>query len=437
RCHRCPHLLTKICEKDEKQDVLSEYKEKYPLYLSTLPRDSFAPKAEYKMADIPMEGTSTTKRDYRAHEVLPQKLKEPEKYVKSDKSMDLTTIYRQDYKSHPTYQVPPYLPCERRYISDAKMNTKSTYKDDYMLWNEPKTELIRPVDSYRPPEEKYDYRTVVQDDYLYRGPVTTQSFKPLNLNCKSKTPFENRTNYRLNYVLHPLEKCYRHQYEKFKPSEVPFDGLTTHKVSYKGLHGKPAKLAKPLPPKLCHELPFSSATEFQEKYQPWPQPPVFMKKPVKYVPPLEKMDLHTTTQLHYKHPNGKPAKMCQPLAELQKSTEPFTSSSTMKQDYKPWMSKRVNPIIRAPGLTIPVKPMDCLTTFKTDYLPHPVTLRKACKPPWPVRRPHTLMDAKSIYATSYTPKGMVKCLASYKDPPGYVFEGINAGGHKLYLPASE
>ncbi|NXU21719.1 SAXO1 protein, partial [Thalassarche chlororhynchos] len=437
RCHHCPHLATRPYEKSEKPCMLSEYMERYPLYPIALPRGSFKPKELYKMAQIPMEGISTTKRDYIAHEVLPQKLKPPEKHVKSDESMDLTSTYNQDYNSYPISQVPPCLPCVTRHIPSANMDTRTTYEDDYVLWNEPKTELIRPNNRFHPSEEKFDHRTIVQDDYLYRGPVATQTCKPLNLVQKSKAPFENITNYRVNYVPHSLEKRYVHRYEKYKVSEVPFDGLTTHKVSYKGLAGQPAKLAKPYQPKLLYDLPFSSTTEFQEKYEAWPQPPVFTKKPDVYLPPLEKMDLQTTTQIHYKHPNGKPAKMCRSLAQLKKSTEPFNSSSVMKEDYKPWLCKRLKPVTRAPELTFPAKPMDCLTTFQTHYVPHPLTVTKSYKPAWSGPKHHTLLDAKTIYTTSYTPKGIVRCLASYKDPPGYVFEGIDADGHNLYLPASK
>ncbi|NWZ57854.1 SAXO1 protein, partial [Haliaeetus albicilla] len=434
RCHHCPHLPMRPYKKTEKPCMLSEYLKRYPLYSITVPRGSFKPKEAYKMAQIPMEGISTTKRDYIAHEVLPQKLKPPEKH---DKSMDLTSTYKQDYNSYPISQVPPCLPCVTRHIPSTKMDTRTAYEDDYVLWNEPKTELIRPNDRFHPSEEKFDHRTIVQDDYLYRGPVATQSCKPLNLVQKTEGPFETITNYRMNYVPHPLQKCYVHKNEKYKVNEVPFDGLTTHKVSYKGMVGEPARLAKPYQLKLLHDLPFSSTTEFQEEYQAWPWHPVFTKKPDVYLPPLEKMDLHTTTQVHYKHPNGKPAKMCQSLAHLKKITEPFNSSSIMKEDYKPWLCKRLKPIIHAPELTFPAKPMDCLTTFQTHYVPHPLTVVKSYKPGWSGPNHHTLLDAKTTYATSYTPKGLVRCLASYKDPSGYVFEGADADGHKLYLPASK
>ncbi|NXW57610.1 SAXO1 protein, partial [Eurystomus gularis] len=438
RCHRCPHLPTRLYEKSEKPCMLSEYMEQYPLYPFTVPRGSFKPDEAYKTVQIPMERVSTTKRDYIAHEVLPQKLKPPEQHVKSDESMDLTSTYKQDYNSYPISRVPPYLPCVMRHIPSAKMDTKTTYEDDYVLWNEPKTEPIRPNNTFCPAEERFDHRTtIVQDDYLYRGPVATQSCKPQTLVQKIKAPFENTTNYRVNYVPHPLKKRYVHKNEKYKVNEVPFDGLTTHKLSYKGLAGQPAKLAKPEQLKLCHDLPFSSTTEFRQKYQAWPQPAIFTKKPDVYLPPLEKMDLNTTTQIHYKHLNGKPAKMCRSFAQVNRSTEPFNSSSVMKEDYKPWLCKRLKPIIHAPELTFSEKPMDCLTTFQTHYVPQPLTVRKSYKPAWSGPNRHTPLDGKTIYTTSYTPKGIVRCLASYKDPPGYVFEGADADGHNLYRPASK
>ncbi|NWR75337.1 SAXO1 protein, partial [Centropus unirufus] len=434
RCHRCPHLPTRPYEKSEKPCTLSEYMERYPLYPFTLPRGSFKPQKAYKMAEIPMEGISTTKKDYVAHEMLPQKPKPPQKPAKSDERMDLTSTYKQHYNPYPITQVPPCLPRSAKHIPDAQMDTRTTYKGDYVRWNESKTEPIRPNDGFRSSEEKFDHRTNVQDDYLYRGPVATQSFKPLYLAPKSKIPFENITNYRVNYVPHPRTERYVHKYEKYKANEEPFDGSTIQKISYKGLAGEPAKLIRPQRMKPLDDVPFSTTTEFQEKYKAWPPHPVFTKKTAVYQPPVEKMDLCTTSQIDYKYSNGKPAKMCQFSSQLRKNTDVFNNSSVMKEDYKPWLCKRLKPIIQAPQLTFPAEPMDCLTTFQAHYVPHPLTVTKNYKPGWSVPE-HSLIDAATTYATSYTPKGIVKCLASYKDPPGYALEGTDADGHRLYLPA--
>ncbi|XP_054034770.1 stabilizer of axonemal microtubules 1 [Dryobates pubescens] len=437
-CHHCLRLPNWPYEKSEKPCMVSEYMERYPHYPVTVPRDPFKPERAHMTMQIPMEGISTTKSDYIAHEVLPQKTKTPEKHVKTDECMDLTSTYKQDYNCYPVSQVlPPGLPCVRRHIPNTKMDMRTTYENDYVLQNGLKAEPIRPNDNLHPLEEKTNHQTVAQHDYLYRGPIVTQSCKPRMLVQKTKDPFDNITNYRVNYVPHPLEKRYVHENEKYKVNKVPLDGLTTHKVSYKGLAGQPAKPAKPEQQKLLHDLPFSSITEFQEKYQPWPQPPMFTKKPEVYLPPLEKMDLHSTTQTHYKHSNGKPAKTCKPSAQATKSTEPFSNSSVMREDYKPLLCKRLNPIIHAPELTCPTQPMDCATTFQTHYVPHSLTVTKSCKPSCSDTKHHSPLDAKTIYATTYTPKGIVRCLATYKDPPGYTFEGISADGHKLYLPSSK
>ncbi|NXP75045.1 SAXO1 protein, partial [Ramphastos sulfuratus] len=378
------------------------------------------------------------RRDYIAHTVLPRKPKQLKKHVKTNERMDLTSTYKQDYNFYPVSQVlPPCLPCVRRHIPSGKMDGRTTYKDDYVLWNGVKAKPIRANDEFHPSKEKTDYRTVVQDDYLYRGPVATRSCKPPTMVLKSKAPFENMTNYRVNYVPCPLEKRYVHKKEKYKANEFPLDGLTTHKMSYKGLVGQPAKLAKPDQSKLLHDLPFSSITEFQEKYQPWRQPPRFTKTVDVYLPPLEKMDLHTTTQLHYKYSNVKPAKMCKSLAQIKRSTEPFNGSSVMKKDYKPLLCERLKPIIHAPELTFQRQPMDCVTTFQTDYVPRTLTVAKSFKPDCSHTKHCVPLDAKTVYATTYTPKGIVRCLATYKNPPGYVFEGVSADGHKLYVPASK
>ncbi|XP_030324620.1 stabilizer of axonemal microtubules 1-like [Calypte anna] len=434
-CHHCPHVRIGPYDKSEKPCMLSEYREQYPLHPSTAPRDSFKPKEACKTEDIPMEGISTMKRDYLAHEVLPKKVKPPAEYVKSDKTMDLASTYKQDYNAHSISQVPPCLP-PLRHIPKGKMDTRTTYKDDYVLWKGPRTEIMRPNNRFCPPEEKFKHKSLVQDDYRYRGPVTTESCRPLNVDQKSKAPFQEMTNYKVAYVPHLLEKRYARKPEEYKASEVPFDGLTTHSVSYKGLAGQPAKPVKPGQTKLP-EIPFSSSTEVQDNYQPWPRLPVFTRKPDVYLPPLEKMDLHSTCQIDYKHLNGKPATSCRPLAKLNKSAGPFNSSSVMKEDYKSWLCKKQEPIIQTPQLTLPDRPMDCLTTFQANYVPHPASVTKSCKPAWSVPQQGAPLDATTTYATAYTPKGTVRCLASYKHPPGYVFETTDADGHQVYHAVSK
>ncbi|XP_063149162.1 stabilizer of axonemal microtubules 1 [Candoia aspera] len=433
--HHCPHLPTRPFEMNEKPCLLSEYTEKYPLYPNIPPRESCKPKAEYEQQPVPMEGLSTTKRDYIPHEVFRIKQKPPDKYVKKDGSMDLQSTYRQDYNPHTIARVPPCLPQEQNYSSAEKMTTIPTYKSDYLAWNQPKREMIKPDNSYHPSEKKFDFRTTHQDEYLYKGPITTKNYKPLRPPQISKTPLENMTNYKLNYVVHPIPKRFVHTQEPFKSCDVPFDGLTTHKLSYKGLAGEPAKSTKPdyIRP---DPSDFLGTTEFKEKYLAWPVSAPFSRKPVVYTPPKEKMDLQTSAQIHYGNPHGRPATSCKPLARVPEHTEPFGHCSTMKEHFKAWHSERPKPILPRTEITLPAEPMDLITSFQTHYVPHLLPSTKNFRPRLPVARPHVPFVGETTYATSYTAKEVHICPASFKEPPGYHFDKIDEGGHRRFRPAS-
>lgn len=262
------------------------------------------------------------------------------------------------------------------------------------------------------------------------------SCKPLAMSKLCNIPLEDLTNYKMSYVAHPMEKRFAYEAAKFSPCEIPFESLTTHKESFRGLMGEPAKSLKP-PARSCGlETPFSNTTEFRDKYQAWPTPQMFSKAPVTYVPPEEKMDLLTTVQAHYMYPKGAPAQSFRPVISVKKGGR-FESSTTTKDDYKQWPGTRMEPAKPIPQLNIPTEPLDCLTTTRAHYVPHPPINTKSCKPPWAGSRGNIPVEGQTTYTISFTPKDMGRCLASYPEPPGYIFEETDALGHKIYRPVSQ
>ncbi|KAF6127038.1 stabilizer of axonemal microtubules 1 [Phyllostomus discolor] len=436
RRHHCPHLPTKIFDKTEKPCLLSEYTENYPLYHSYLPRDSFKPKLAYQKGSIPMEGLTTSRRDFGPHKVLPVKIHQPDHFVPSKENMDLLTTYKQDYNPYPLCRVDPIKPRDSKYPCGDKMECLPTYKADYLPWNQPRRELLRPERKYWPESTRFDSRTTHQDDYSVKGLVSTMSCKPPVMPKVCNIPLEDLTNYKMSYVAHPLEKRFVHEAEKFRACEIPFESLTTHKQSYRGLKGEPAKSLKP-PARSCGlDTPFSNTTEFQDKFQAWPTPQVFCKPPAPYAPPEEKMDLLTTVQSHYTYPKGAPAQSCRPVLCVKKGGR-FESSTTTKDDYKQWASMRTEPVKPIPQLNRPTEPLDCLTTTRAHYVPHPPINTKSYKPSWSGPRGSIPMEGQTTYTISFTPKEMGRCLASYPEPPGYIFEETDASGHRIYRPISQ
>lgn len=328
-----------------------------------------------------------------------------------------------------------FLVVSKMVISHLFMSQSSYIAGDYVAWNQPKRDMIKPDNAYRPSDQKFDHRTTNQDDYLYKGPVITKNYKPFRAAQIPNIPLEGMTNYKLNYVPHPMPKRYIHEREPFKPSDVPFEGLTTHGLSYKGLAGHPAKSMKP--PYIRPDVDkFVGTTEFREKYLAWPTSTPFIRNREVYKPPKEKMDLNTTARLHYVDPHGHPAASCKPVAHAPQNTEPFNHLSTMKEDYKPWEYGKPKAILPHTEITLPAVPMDTLTTFQAHYVPHPLPFTKSFRPRGAPTRPHAPFKGETTYATSYTPKDVHICPASYKEPPGYIFDKVDEHGHRRFRPAT-
>ncbi|XP_044512956.1 stabilizer of axonemal microtubules 1 [Gracilinanus agilis] len=434
--HRCPHIPTKIYDPSENNRcLLSEYTENYGIHQSYQPRESFKPRIDYQKVIAPMEGMSTTRRDYGPHRVLPVKVKPPDQYAPNEENMDMVTTYKQDFNPYPVCRVDPFRPRENRHQCKDKMESLPTYKADYVPWNQPKRDLIKPDQSYRPAATKFDYRTTHQDDFPFKGLVTTTSCKP-HLSAKMcSIPLEDLTNYKLNYVAHPLEKRVPMDTNKFKPCEIPFESITTHKEAFRGLAGEPAKSLKPNPKVSSCDTPFCNMTEFREKYQVWPIPPMYSRPPVAYTAPEEKMDLMTTVQAHYTYQKGGPAQCCRPVMQPVKSGR-FEGSTTNRDDFKQWPTTKQESFKPIPQLNLPKEPMDCLTTTKTFFVPHPPIVTKSCKPFISPQRCQASVTGETTYNISFTPKEPVKCLASYPEPPGYTFDEVDAFGHRMYRPVS-
>ncbi|XP_004706671.1 stabilizer of axonemal microtubules 1 [Echinops telfairi] len=436
RRHHCPHLPTKIYDKTENPCLLSEYTENYPLYYSYLPRESFKPKLEYKKGAVPMEGLTTSRRDFGFHKVSPVKGPQPKQFVPSGEDMDLLTTYKQDYNPYPVCRVDPIKPPDNKYLHDTRMECLPTYKADYLPWNQPRREALGPPHHYQPAPTKFDNRTTHQDDYYVKGPVTTSSCKPLLVPKLRTVPLEDLTNYKMNYVAHPVEKRFVHKTEKFRPCDIPFESQTTHKDSFRGLVGEPAKSLKP-PAKACAaDTSFFSTTEFRDKFQVWPTPQVLAKVPATYVPPEEKMELLTTAQAHYTYPKGGPAQSCRPVLQIKKGGR-FEGSTTTKDDYKQWSPTRTQPVKPPPQMNFSTQPFEHLTTTRAHYVPHPPISTKSCKPSWSGPQVLGPLEGQTTYSINFTPKEVGRCLASYSEPPGYAFEETDAFGHRIYRPVSQ
>uniref|UniRef100_A0A4W3HB52 Stabilizer of axonemal microtubules 2 n=1 Tax=Callorhinchus milii TaxID=7868 RepID=A0A4W3HB52_CALMI len=437
RRHHCPHLPTGFYDKSGEPCLLTEYHEKYPLYGNVKPRNSFKPVNQTQGNRGRMEGTSTFRSDYVPHDVARRPGRVQKEYRPQSGQMDHSTTYKMDYNPHKVKPAAMIRPAERKPGKGTKVDTIPTYKDDYRMWEIPK-KPPKADQAYCPPTTKFGNPSTFQDDFGPKGLVATESCKPPNIPKVSDVPFEGLTSHRVAYVPHQLENRFIRQKEEYKPSDQPFEDLTTHRRDYRGLHGDLAKSCKPESTKIGSDAPFETSSEFRDRYQPWPVSLPYVHKKPKYVQPDGHMDMKTTSQLDYVGHKIKPPAPFRP-ASARKVHAPFQGNTTMKEDFRPWDTPKLSLIKKDDEIKRPSGKFDDLTTFKSHYIPHQLNPSQSCKPSNQPLHSTTPFDDGTMYRIDYTPKKLEICPASYPTPPGYIFEHTDTRGHKLYqkLPALE
>ncbi|XP_019495762.1 PREDICTED: stabilizer of axonemal microtubules 2 isoform X2 [Hipposideros armiger] len=369
--------------------------------------------------------------DYRPYEIVQQPRHVPEEYKPKQGEIDLGTTYKHDFNSYNIQPVAIVRPLERQQLKKGKMDTVPTYKDDYRVWDLQKSELYKPKQAYYPPTVKFGNSTTFQDNYVPWEIRPRQSSKPISVVQRPSVPFNGDTSHRLDYAPYQLESKTARPKEVYKPSNLPFEDLTTHRCHFQGLAGETAKLCRPAHTRVTQSAQFEGSTEFRDSFPPWEIPPLKVKKVQEYVPPAGSMQLHSTSHLDYVPYQATRVVPIRPVSHRSRRF-PFQGKSTTKEDFPAWESCRQGLIKRQQQIPNPAGKFDGLSTFRCHYVPHELIPTESCKPvSVPLQSSHPFDDV-TMYSTEYAPKKQEICPASYPSPPGYIFENTNSQGHKFF-----
>ncbi|XP_072113294.1 stabilizer of axonemal microtubules 2-like [Mobula birostris] len=430
--HRCPHLPTATYEKINKPCLITEYVEKFAPYGIIQPRESYRPREGYQRHPGKMETMTTFRADFIPHEIQPRPMIITEEFRQPHEAMNLDTTYKRDFNLHPIQSVPPARPAEQTHGSTAKMLTIPTYKDHYKQWKLSKRETMKPEHTF-----KFGNPTAFEGDDSFKIPVPNRSSKPPNAARLSDAPFDDKTNYRQNYIPYKLEPPKRRDPEQYKPSDKLFDAPTVHRRDFKGQPGEATMPVRPPFTKLNSNQPLYDVTEFRDKYRSWIIDRPRVHKAVEPISSQGKMHLSTTTQTDFVEHKLQPFVPVRPLQVTSGHNIPFEGQSTMKADYKYWDATRESLIKPRQELKKAAGRFDDLTTFRAHYVPHQINLAHSYKPRNSYIPSRVPLDNGTTYQISYTSKGVEVCPASFAVPPGYEYVETDVRGHKLYQPVNE
>ncbi|XP_076443328.1 stabilizer of axonemal microtubules 2-like [Babylonia areolata] len=432
--HRCPHRPNAPLGGSDKPCMLTEYATTYhPKPINV--RHSCKPPPRGVDSDAPLEDKTTNRVDYVKHPMERPYHHMPDPYKKPQGDQDLLTSYTKDY---PEKRIDPVKAIKHDGVRQvqSKFEGEPTYTTDYRNWDMGKPKRYGPEAVWQPPKDAFGGESTFQHDYKRYNERPRPPMKPHNATAVSDSPFDGTTGYRVDYVPHPLGARFVKEKEKYKPSGVPMDGLTTFKRDYRGDPGEKTLSCKPDGQAVASDAPFEDTTTFNHDYRKWPMERPYHHLPDPYKKPDGDMDMNTTNRITYKqHPLQRHA-AAKPAQGRVMDPGNFDGVTNYSCDYRPWEINRVHPMMK-PEYHPNDAPFEGISTQKAAFIKHPVHPVHSCKPAY-----HAVasgpFDDGTMYRMEYTPKQVGPCPASILDTSksSYRYVDWDSRGHKIYQPIS-
>ncbi|XP_031440576.1 stabilizer of axonemal microtubules 2 isoform X2 [Clupea harengus] len=341
---------------------------------------------------------TTSRFDYVPHCIVSRAPRAQPAYVPPEGSMKMTSTYTADFlphavQFHRVHKVQEYHP------TTAKMDGLSTYKEDFCTWPPQRRQPHRLTDNLTLESGKFCGISTFKDDFRPNiGIATRKPFRPPLDSVEQRETFKSATNYRQQYVPHPVEALQR-------PSSAPVRGASAQHMQYQNQATEGAPV-------------FQGTTEFREKYQPWRPEPRQQRQVDEYVPPTSHMTFHTTSRDDFvRHECTPPPRPVRPIIQAWADEKPAHRGKHGVQSAKP------------------------TTTYSSQFTPktapRPVCNRSklAQKPCSDAQQPVEGAGGHQpgLSANAHGPP----CPASLANPPGFQDTSMTHRGHRLYRTISD
>ena len=446
RRHRCPHKpQNELFGRTHAPCKLSEYSQSYK-WCQSQPRESLRPPQRALTRDCPMKVRTIQKMDYVSHPVVPHAPKAKAEYHKPTGSIEKDSEYKLKYTGQ---SVPPptsMRPAHNRVAGDEPFSGLSTQKKDFVAWGTPQRDRPPEKRVYVPPMQKFEGISTVKADYTDQGPTTlTLSMKPSQVVRMSDEPFQSSTNYRKDFICHPLAPKAVRERDVYQPSKVAFSGTTTFVADFQPhTDFKPTPSLKPAAAPLHSDFPFEGRSVQATDFQLWDLPPKHRSPPPVYSPPKEKFTAQSSIKMDYRD-YGKvtPSKSMKPVPRPVTQDQPFSGTTNHRSDFQSWpLDSREKPIRHGREYRPPSQQFSGESTFQTSYKGMYGRPSTSAKPEEKAAQEGGKMNGITIYRDAFTPKQQDVCAASLLkddlDPTNrLVYSHQDKTGHKFFSTIKE
>lgn len=432
--HHCPHRPWRPGG-DFGPCMVTSYNTTFKQHPITL-RESFKPDPSTLRNEDPLSDKTTFRTDYIKHPLEKHYHHQPEGYKKPVGEMDVMTSYVRDFTEK---QAPPAQMIKQsgQRQLPAKFEGEPTYKNDYRQWPLDRV-CPKPQEAWVPSNHPFEGQSTFTRDFRKYNEPPRKAMKPEQATIKSDAPFDGDTGYRADYIKHPMYPREQRQADKYKPSCVPFDGMTTFNRDFTKKNGNKTESCKPNNEAYQSEAPLDDLTTFKNDYRKWNGERPYVHLPESYKKPEGEIDMNTTNKIQFKAYPPQRVAMVKPGDGRVMFPGEFQGMTNYKSDFKQWEMTREKPKPRE-GWVPNSSAFEGCATYKSHYVQHAHVPVKSMKPNASTMASDQPFDGATMYRTEFIKKHADICPAAILDTNVSKFNYVETDqrGHKQYSSVHE
>ena len=185
--------------------------------------DSCKPSNTPLRSDHPFEDNTTFRQSYQQWDLERPYQHVPEAWVKPGGNMDLKTTHNLAFPAHKVNPPSPVRPQSGRHGQDVPFDDRTNYKQDFKKWESMPNRRGDPTHRpYERPSIPFEGSSHYKQHYTAKRTDPAKSMAPGNTAQMSGDPFDDRTNYKIDYIPKAFTPCPAVNLEKsgFRYSEL-------------------------------------------------------------------------------------------------------------------------------------------------------------------------------------------------------------------------